>query len=590
MNDQKCGSDNDEVFEIDLSRPIQGRARRYRKPKVAHYNCSVRDIIVNSRKKFPKELSASAFNPEDIVGTIAAFSDVKPRIAKFSVFLDFSDKSDELHYSQYMQAQLHAPVFWFFCLLVTSVVFTRLNLAYDVAGGPYFIASFTLFLFVICLALLYIAKYFSQLFSYRIKSYVSGTSIQLVASSIIRKVFFGDIESVISVCLSLVALIYIVARVLEGQCPENVSIFRSSGCNPSNSSKEPPTDAILASYINPLCMQICIKGIPKNALFVCWCVATAGVGWGVLFLRGYFNIWDVLYSLFILLILYETERLKMSSFLQNKYALLEEMKKRKTAEREYIARERELQKIEVIKSDFEALAVNREAVLTKLPLHKGILDRVETDTLLSLIAEHIDTAKKRDYDGRTAFTLILDYPDADVRAVTQLLMNSLPVDPMTELPMDAADHEYAWTRAVQYEKYEYAIVFVLSLYPSIAVQLSIAEDREGRQVVHIASPKCKKAIMRYLLFFRRYEILTLSQPHYKVGKMFNVHDILQIDSWLLFCFTTVSSQSCSINTADREFYSSTYSILMSPLFSRRRQVLYIWRSTMRVRKRTKWLQ
>lgn len=521
MNDQKCGSENDEVFEVDLSRSIHGRARRYRKPRPAPYSSSVRDIIVNSRKKFPKELSASAHNADDQTGTIAAFSDVKPRTAKFSVLLDFIDKNDEMHYSQYMKAQLHAPAFWAFCFLIVSVAFTRLNLPYDIVDGPIFVAAFTLFLFGICLTFLYVSKYFSQLFSYQIRSYFAGTDIQVIASSIIRKFFFGDIESVISICLALMAFIYLVARVLEGECPPNVPSFFTSGCNPSDASKEPPTDAILASYINPLCMQICIKGIPKNALFFCWCLATAGVAWGVLYLRGYFNIWDILYSLFVLLILYETERLKMSSFLQNKYALLEEMKKRKTAEKEYVAREKELQKIEIIKSDFEALASNRVAVLSKLPLHKGILDRVETDTLLSLIAEHIDTAKRRDYDGRTAFTLILDYPDADVRAVTQLLMNSLPVDPMSELPVDAAEHEYAWTRAVQYEKYEYAIVFVLSLYPSIAVQLSIAEDREGRQVVHIASPKCKKAIMRYLLFFRRYEILTLAQPHYKVRDCFS---------------------------------------------------------------------
>ena len=517
-NDEKCGSDNDEAFEIDLSRSLHGRVKQFRKPRPHHYSSSVRDIIVNSRKKFPVELSASYHNPDDATGTTATFSDSRsPREgAKFSVFLDFIDKSDEMHYSQYMKAQLHAPAFWGFCLLIAGISFTRLNLAYSVYQGPYFVASFTIFLFGVCIYFLYICKNFSQLFTLHLQSQFPCTRLQVIAGGIIRKVLFDDIESTICILLSICTLTFLVARVLSGDCADDTSIFQTSGCNPSDGSDEPPTDAILSSYINPLFMQICIKGIPKNALFLSWCIATAGVAWGVIYLRGFVNLWDILYSLFVLLILYETERLKMSSFLQSKYALLEEMKKRKNAEKEYIAREKELQKIETAKSDFEALAANRAAFLNKLPLHKGILDRVEVDTLLTLIAEHIDTAKMKDYDGRTAFTLILDYPDADVRAVTQLLMNSLPVDPMTELPVDAAQHEYAWTRAVQYEKYEYAIVFVLSLYPSIAVQLSIAEDREGRQVVHIASPKCKKAIMRYLLFFRRYEILTLAQPHYKV--------------------------------------------------------------------------
>lgn len=201
-------------------------------------------------------------------------------------------------------------------------------------------------------------------------------------------------------------------------------------------------------------------------------------------------------------------------------AVNDEMKKRRVAERQYIAREKELHKIEQEAIDFAEKSLMRETVLEKLPLHRGIIDRVEVDTLLSLIADYIDTAQSKDYDGKTAFQLILEYPDADVRAVTQLLINSLPIDPMTELPVDASVHAYAWTRAVQYEKYANSVVFVLSTYPSIAVKLSEAEDAEGRQVVHIASPKCKKAIMRYLMFFRRYEILTLAQPHYKVHRIF----------------------------------------------------------------------
>jgi hypothetical protein len=514
MYDQKCGSENDEAFEADLNKSLHEKVKRFRKPRPSH-NSSVREIIVNSRKKFPRELSASFHNQE---GATFAFRGSRYAIggAKVSIWLDFIDKNDELHYSQFMKAKLNAPAFWAFCVLLFGVAFTRLNLASIVYQGPYFIASFVLSLLGVCLYLLYIFRYYSQLFPSFLRSRFPCTRLQVTAGGIIRIFFFGDIESVICILVAIGALIYIVSRVLQGNCDNSTSIFQTTGCNPSNMSKEPPTDAILASYLGPLCMQICIKGVPKNSLFLSWCIATTGVAWGVLYLRGYSNLWDILYSLFILLILYETERLKMSSFLQNKYALLEEMKKRRTAEKEYVTREKELQKIENAKSDFEALAANRAAVLSKLPLHKGILDRVEVDNLLSLIAEHIDTAKMKDYDGRTAFTLILDYPDADIRAVTQLLMNSLPVDPNTELPVDAAHHEYAWTRAVQYEKYEYAIVFVLSLYPSIAVQLSIAEDKEGRQVVHIASPKCKKAIMRYLLFFRRYEILTLAQPHYKV--------------------------------------------------------------------------
>jgi hypothetical protein len=325
-----------------------------------------------------------------------------------------------------------------------------------------------------------------------------------------------DVENLGALTLIGSSCHFFVARILSGKCGLNPTYMQYYGCNPSTSSGEPPTTAILLLYICPLAMQVCVKGISKNIFFLSWVTSTAAVAYGVLTLRGYVNSWDILHSLFVLITLYETERFKIASFLQSKYALIYETQKREIAEKEYDIREHEMLKIDATNTEFEAIAQKREIILRNLPLHRGIIDRVEVDSLLSLIAIYMDTAKLLDYDGNTAFTLILDYHDADVRVVTQLLINSLPVDPMTQLPIDKSMHLYAWTRAVQYERYEKVIVFVLSLYPSIAIQLSVAEDREGRQVVHIASPKCKKAIMRYLLFFQRYEILTLVQPHYKV--------------------------------------------------------------------------
>ena len=56
---------------------------------------------------------------------------------------------------------------------------------------------------------------------------------------------------------------------------------------------------------------------------------------------------------------------------------------------------------------------------------------------------------------------------------------------------------------------------ILKAFPSIGPELAKMEDPEGREAMHIASPKCKKAILSCIYFFRRYEIITLAQPHYQ---------------------------------------------------------------------------
>ena len=47
--------------------------------------------------------------------------------------------------------------------------------------------------------------------------------------------------------------------------------------------------------------------------------------------------------------------------------------------------------------------------------------------------------------------------------------------------------------------------------------------------MHIASPKCKKAILSCIYFFKRYEIITLAQPHYQT-KTSLVHLAIDHDS------------------------------------------------------------
>ena len=123
--DQKCGSENDEAFEADLNKSLHGKVKRFQKPRPSpSQNNSVREIVVNSRKKYPKETSTSFHHHGEATASFRGSRQIL-RGAKVTLWLDFIEKNDELHYSQFMKAKLNAPAFWAFCVLLVGVAFTR---------------------------------------------------------------------------------------------------------------------------------------------------------------------------------------------------------------------------------------------------------------------------------------------------------------------------------------------------------------------------------------------------------------------------------------------------------------------------------
>jgi len=303
----------------------------------------------------------------------------------------------------------------------------------------------------------------------------------------------------------------------------------------------PPIDTVIAVYVHPLVLQNAIKGISKQAMLFSWALGTAAVLWSVIYYRGWFGIYAILDSLFFFLVMYETHRLKMLSFLQTKYELNIEKKRREKAETEMVLRNELLEEELRKKRALEAEDEKRAQRLQELPIHSGIrklqlmdnMPKPNRDAyvreLLHTIRNNLGTVKERDYDGRMAFSLLLDMPNADIACINELLVHSLPIDPETEELVPPEEHDYAWHRIVQYERYEPCVNHVLASFPAIGPELAIIPDAEGRQAVHIASPKCKKAILGCIYFFRRYEIITLTQPHYQT-KTSLVHLAIDHDS------------------------------------------------------------
>jgi hypothetical protein len=157
----------------------------------------------------------------------------------------------------------------------------------------------------------------------------------------------------------------------------------------------------------------------------------------------------------------------------------------------------------------------RNMTLEHLPIHRAILDGAEGIEVADIISKHAETAKFRDIDGRTAFELAVAAEDTDLLVISVLLMLTLPYDPITKEETPEGEHGYAWTEAVQHERFAEVVEDILSKFPNLSLELATARDAEGRQAMHIASPRCRSIILQNLYFFRRYEITTTDNPHYE---------------------------------------------------------------------------
>jgi hypothetical protein len=324
-------------------------------------------------------------------------------------------------------------------------------------------------LYFVCIYVIFVGT--SVILSMKLSEYTYGKIPQdnlaaNVAKQINKYIFFGEAESVLCILSAIAATLQLVGRVLVGVCPDNITVWRSVTCNTQALSLAPPSDTVILAYVTPLMLQTCTKGISKWILILSWAIVVVAVTWSIIYLEGYNNIFMILFSVIPLMIGYDVERTMMSVFLTSKYTLLAETGKRKITEIE-------LKNVERADKD-------RIFALQHLPLHSAIINGVDKSSLLMLIKEHLSTAKRRDYDGKTAFDLVLERIEIDQRAFTELLIDSLPINAVTEQIVDPCLHDYAWTRAVQYERNIFAVRWVLSQYPEIATELAFAEDPEGR--------------------------------------------------------------------------------------------------------------
>jgi hypothetical protein len=156
----------------------------------------------------------------------------------------------------------------------------------------------------------------------------------------------------------------------------------------------------------------------------------------------------------------------------------------------------------------------RSSKLFRLPVHRSIYENANPATILDCIEQHGSTLMIKDYDGHTALTAAIAC-QSDAKVIGKLLSLALPFDLGTAAPIAADAHGYSWSKFIQRDEHVTVVEALLDEYPHLAVLLGQAEDELGRKAVNIASGECQRVLKESTYLFKRYEVLTLQNPHHK---------------------------------------------------------------------------
>ena len=219
-------------------------------------------------------------------------------------FRFFFNKKLMAEYKKFQEAHfdlLNMLIMFGICMIF---FFGRCNILSLTSDGVFFFCSFTLCSVSLCMFLVILAAT-----SLKKLCYTSWLSNEL--SSFLMKDGCAIIGT-IGIGFGLFA------RVYNGPCDENVTLWDTQKCNPSGNSYTLPTEHVMFLLILPLHCQAVINGLTFQSTCICWFIAVSSIIFSLIQIDSKLDIWIVHLSFLILGISYKFEKLARLTFAHNK--------------------------------------------------------------------------------------------------------------------------------------------------------------------------------------------------------------------------------------------------------------------------------
>lgn len=161
--------------------------------------------------------------------------------------------------------------------LITIFYVSHANFEFALIDGPLFMCGLSFGL--IASVLFYVVF----IFAHGVRSLPDISPKNIVMKGLSEYIFHSTyLEDLIAILATSSAGCYLYARVLNGQCGADVTLWGSQRCNPVAISHSVPIDHAIYVYTFPLIHQLILRGISIQAVFVCWCISTASISASVI--------------------------------------------------------------------------------------------------------------------------------------------------------------------------------------------------------------------------------------------------------------------------------------------------------------------
>jgi len=135
----------------------------------------------------------------------------------------------------------------------------------------------------------------------------------------------GHIEDLMIILAALVVGFFLLARVMAGPCDENMNVYQQQRCNPKSTSNSLPNDSVLLVQLLPVIAPIILRGISRWGALFSFMISLGFLITCEVLVSGFADSWTISYTFFCLLTSYETQRTKLTNFLQNKTNLIQQI-------------------------------------------------------------------------------------------------------------------------------------------------------------------------------------------------------------------------------------------------------------------------
>ena len=222
----------------------------------------------------------------------------------------------------------------------------RFNFSNISAGSPLYIVAFILF---IVLTILFGLFFFSHALIFQTKKENQMKFSYRICERYLLHWFGGRIEDILTMLVTIVTGINFIARIHEGQCVADISIWDSQTCNHLADTNSVPPDQILVLYAIPMSCQIVMRGLSGETLVACWIVTVLFVLYPVIYVKGWLEIWSVIYSVGFMVLSFEVERLLRQSYVQGRAMLHVQKEKLEVEADARLSAMSSLHKVELLK-------------------------------------------------------------------------------------------------------------------------------------------------------------------------------------------------------------------------------------------------